>query len=86
MIGYLGPKEYIEQLFEQEKNHLHFANTIETRLERFRRQSKTWYDEDFKGKSYVIWPVIIRYHLVLIILHLRKRDHWIDIAHVLNQL
>lgn len=82
LIGYLGPKRYLDNLFE-EQNPFHHVNIIEPRLANFRAQSATWFNDTFKGKSYVIWPINVRGHLLLIILHLRRRDQWTDIDHIL---
>lgn len=82
-MGYLGPNGGLETLFEEEQSLFHLVNAIQPRLASFRTQSATWYDHNFKGKSYVFWPTIIHAHLVLILLHLRKRGEWTDIDHIL---
>lgn len=82
LISYIGPKNDYEHLFEMERNAFHFTHLIKPRLVEFRVQSVAWY-AGLKGKSYVIWPVVLRGHLVLVILHLRRRGRWTNIDHIL---
>lgn len=83
LVGYVGPNAGLEPLFEEEQSLFHLVNAIQPRLAAFRTQSMAWYNHNFKSKSYVVWPTVIHAHLVLILLHLRKRDEWTDVDHIL---
>lgn len=83
LVGYIGPSAGLAPLFEQEQSLFHLTSAIQPRLASFRAHSAAWFDENFKSKSYVFWPTIIHAHLVLILLHFRKRGEWTDLDHVL---